>query len=310
LISDKYVRSSFSDVITSWSSGTGGAGIFGALTYAILTDKKFFDVTPRTALLLMLIIPTIFALTFWKLLKSPPSVKKYTIFVNRRSEYQPPPILDSSTDEEVDDVLIIQPSNQDPLISTNQTPLQTLDHIPYELLSIGTLFRMTKPLYKYMIPLSFVYFGEYFINQGLVELITFDCAHGFGFSPTSQYRWYQVIYQFGVFISRSSAKIFPIHSTLLPVLAILQLINAGLFFKDALSPLIPHIFIIFVLIFYEGLLGGSAYVNTFRTVHQSISESTREFSLSFVALADSFGIVTAGFLAIPAHNFICQHRNL
>uniref|UniRef100_A0AC34FIH6 Battenin n=1 Tax=Panagrolaimus sp. ES5 TaxID=591445 RepID=A0AC34FIH6_9BILA len=161
-----------------------------------------------------------------------------------------------------------------------------------------------------MIPLSFVYFGEYFINQGLVELITFDCKHGFGFSPTSQYRWYQVIYQFGVFISRSSAKILPLHSSLLPVLAVLQMINAVIFFKDAATPFIPHIFLIFIFIFYEGLLGGSAYVNTFRTVHKSISESTREFSLSFVALADSFGIVTAGFLAIPAHNFICQHRNL
>jgi battenin len=295
------------DVITSWSSGTGGAGIFGSLIYAMLTDKKLFALTPRTTLLLMLIIPTIFTYTFWKLLQSPSTVKKFTLFVDSRGEYVAPPNINhSSSDDEVE--VILAESTEQPLLTR---PLsQISNHIQYENLSFGTLFRMTKPLYKYMIPLSFVYFGEYFINQGLVELITFDCKHGFGFSPRSQYRWYQVIYQFGVFISRSSAKILPLHSSLLPVLSVLQLINAGLFFKDAISPFVPHIFIIFIIIFYEGLLGGAAYVNTFRTVHKSISETTREFSLSFVALADSFGIVTAGFLAIPAHNFICQHRNL
>ena len=77
-----------------------------------------------------------------------------------------------------------------------------------------------------MIPLSLVYLGEYFINQGLLELVTFDCSHGFGFSPTSQYRWYQVIYQLGVFVSRSSAKLFPLHASLLPFLAVLQVIFA------------------------------------------------------------------------------------
>nr|CAD2170176.1 unnamed protein product [Meloidogyne enterolobii] len=31
--------------IASWSSGTGGAGISGALAYAILTEPKFFDMS-------------------------------------------------------------------------------------------------------------------------------------------------------------------------------------------------------------------------------------------------------------------------
>ena len=33
---------------------------------------------------------------------------------------------------------------------------------------------------------------RYLINQGLVELIIFDCSHGFGTSLKAQYRWYQV----------------------------------------------------------------------------------------------------------------------
>lgn len=51
------------NVITSWSSGTGGAGVFGALTYAFLTDKNLLDFSPQTALFSMLLIPLLFAIT-------------------------------------------------------------------------------------------------------------------------------------------------------------------------------------------------------------------------------------------------------
>lgn len=49
-----------------------------------------------------------------------------------------------------------------------------------------------------------------------------------------------------------------------------QLLNAVLFFIDALNFFIPHIAIIFALILFEGLLGGAAYVNTFHGIHRSV----------------------------------------
>lgn len=51
------------NVITSWSSGTGGAGIIGALTYAFLTDRNLLNFSPQTALFSMLICPLLFGLT-------------------------------------------------------------------------------------------------------------------------------------------------------------------------------------------------------------------------------------------------------
>ena len=96
-----------------------------------------------------------------------------------------------------------------------------------------------------MIPLFLVYFGEYLINQGLVELVVFDCAHAFGMSLPSQYRWFQVLptrnssysfqvlYQIGVFISRSSIQIVQLNMTwiaLMPALQVtFQLISFDLF---------------------------------------------------------------------------------
>ncbi|CAJ0570261.1 unnamed protein product, partial [Mesorhabditis spiculigera] len=50
-------------------------------------------------------------------------------------------------------------------------------------------------------------YDEYTINQGLFQLIIFDCTHAFGLTKASQYRWFQVLYRAGVFISRSSMAI-------------------------------------------------------------------------------------------------------
>ncbi|VDK58899.1 unnamed protein product [Anisakis simplex] len=170
---------------------------------------------------------------------------------------------------------------------------------------------IAKPLLKFMVPLSVVYFAEYFINQGLVELLVFDCDHGFALSKSSQYRWYQVLYQIGVFISRSSIDCFVVPIGLLPVLPLLQvwhrflcasvlaydpqsekvprndgdiggedlvenandmklqLMNATFFFMETIHNYISHIWLVFVLVFYEGLLGGCAYVNTFSAIHRT-----------------------------------------
>jgi battenin len=57
----------FRNVISTWSSGTGGAGIIGALSYAGL---RFF-LSSADALLLMLVVPVIQALVFWLVMTHP-----------------------------------------------------------------------------------------------------------------------------------------------------------------------------------------------------------------------------------------------
>ncbi|KAL6438193.1 hypothetical protein ACFW04_004421 [Cataglyphis niger] len=55
------------EVISTWSSGTGGAGMIGALSYASLTTILSIENT----LLVMLIAPLLQAITFWCVLKHP-----------------------------------------------------------------------------------------------------------------------------------------------------------------------------------------------------------------------------------------------
>uniref|UniRef100_A0A915ML14 Battenin n=1 Tax=Meloidogyne javanica TaxID=6303 RepID=A0A915ML14_MELJA len=133
--------------IASWSSGTGGAGIAGALAYAILTEPKFFDMSPRNALLVMLIVPIIFAITYWTLLTPVLTVHRINLF--KISTWIVPV---QNMKEKVN--LKIGEEEYDNKAYTHNFTFRDKLKIIY-------------PLLKYMVPLSFVYFAEYLINSGL-----------------------------------------------------------------------------------------------------------------------------------------------
>ncbi|XP_030066023.1 battenin isoform X2 [Microcaecilia unicolor] len=156
-------------------------------------------------------------------------------------------------------------------------------------------------LLKYMLPLSIVYFAEYFINQGLFELLYFKNTV---LTHALQYRWYQMLYQAGVFISRSSVKCLSIKK--IWMLALLQCVNMFFLLFAVYYLFIPSMYIIMTLIVYEGLLGGAAYVNTFNNISQESKEEHREFAMSAACVADTLGISLSGAVAIPVHNYFCN----
>ncbi|XP_078597286.1 battenin-like isoform X1 [Branchiostoma floridae x Branchiostoma japonicum] len=261
-----YHRSS----VSAWSSGTGGAGVGGALSYAGLLQ---IGVSARNSLLIMLVVPFTLSISFWLILEkrwakavvSSPVADRAPLLPE--SDGMPPPARQSGPN-----------------------------------LSLVQKFQLVKPLVcKYMAPLFLVYVAEYFINQGLFELIFF---RNIWLSHSEQYRWFQVIYQIGVFISRSSVSIVQIHA--LWLLAFFQFVNVGLFLLEVLHPFLPSIWIVFAMILWEGLLGGAAYVNTFYKMSKEIAEEHREFSLGVTSQADSCGIAVAGAIAIPVHNVLCS----
>ncbi|KAE9548846.1 hypothetical protein FO519_007938 [Halicephalobus sp. NKZ332] len=63
-----------------------------------------------------------------------------------------------------------------------------------------------------------------------------------------------------------------------------------------------------ITVLYEGVLGGSAYSNTFYRIHQEVAPDIKEYSLSVATMADAVGIATAAFIAIPLHNFVCNQQ--
>ncbi|XP_072454724.1 battenin isoform X2 [Notamacropus eugenii] len=168
-------------------------------------------------------------------------------------------------------------------------------------LSFSDRWNVFKGLLKYIVPLALVYFAEYFINQGLFELLFFRNT---SLTHAQQYRWYQMLYQVGVFVSRSSLHCCRFRFIWL--LAVLQFLNLGFLMVEVWFGFLPSIYLIFVIILYEGFLGGAAYVNTFYHVSVETQDEHREFAMATACIADTLGIALSGALALPLHDFLCR----
>uniref|UniRef100_A0A8C8S6E4 Battenin n=1 Tax=Pelusios castaneus TaxID=367368 RepID=A0A8C8S6E4_9SAUR len=264
-----------SEVVSWWSSGTGAAGLLGALSYLGLTQA---GLSPRHTLLLMLCMPLAMLLSYYFLLVPPVSLPQW-----------------SCSDGTI---------KRDPLSSVHQ-PL--IGGPPAKLggrrteLTWQDKWRIAKSLLKYLVPLAVVYFAEYFINQGLFELLYFRNSV---LTHAQQYRWYQMLYQAGVFVSRSSLRCIRIHH--IWVLALLQCLNMVSLLVAVYFMFLPSIYLAFALVLYEGLLGGAGYVNTFHNITQESLPEEREFAMATGCVFDTLGISLAGAAAFPVHNYFCS----
>ena len=157
-----------------------------------------------------------------------------------------------------------------------------------------------------MLPLLLVYIAEYTINQGVAPNLLFPLEA----SPFDQFRAfypaYNATYQIGVFISRSSTPFFRVHQLYLP--SLLQVLNLAVLALHAILGFIPSVYIVFAIIFWEGLLGGLVYVNTFAEISDHVPKDDREFSLGATTVSDSAGICIAAFLSIAIEVSLCNYQ--
>jgi battenin len=71
---------------------------------------------------------------------------------------------------------------------------------------------------------------------------------------------------------------------------------------------IPSVYIVFIIIFWEGLLGGAVYVNCFAEIMEKVPAEEREFSLSATTVSDSGGICIAGLISIVMETSLCEYQ--
>ena len=190
------------------------------------------------------------------------------------------------------------------------SPLQSIELTtqPSELKThiTHTLERLKPLCVPFMGPLFTVYLAEYLINQSIAPTLLFPIES----TPFHKYRdmyvTYGTLYQLGVFISRSSASFVRIRKLYVP--SILQWVNVVVLLLQSILYFIPNIYIIMMIVFYEGLLGGASYVNTFMLVLETISDDEREFSLGATSLSDSGGIVVAALLGMWIEPSLCHYQ--
>ncbi|OQO08578.1 hypothetical protein B0A48_06448 [Cryoendolithus antarcticus] len=275
--------------LAAWGSGTGGAGLIGAGAYALLTTT--FRLSVRATLLASAGLPLIMLFSFFVLLSHAP------LKLARKEELAAHAVAndDDATSPETAGLLSQSGSNHTAVSSTKSSRA---------LRSLKTnLLRARKLVIPYMLPLFLVYVAEYTINQGVAPTLLFPLLE----TPFSNYRafypTYAAIYQLGVFISRSSLPFIRVRTLYAP--SILQILNLVLLSTHAVTPFIPSVYIVFLVIFWEGLLGGLVYVSTFAAIRQEVPEEDCEFSLGATTVSDSGGICVAGFLSIGMEKALC-----
>jgi len=250
------------NTISTWSSGTGGAGVFGAFSYLAFTSWSHYD--SKLALLISSIFPIFIGFSYFFLLT------------------QPLIPLDQVTKDQTDDESHYSLAEDDLVDS------------PYDV-SLLERIKYIRVLLPFMVPLFVVFFTEYLINQGISPLIVFSNSP---FTHRDHYVYYQFLYQGGVFLSRSSVNIFPIKK--LWILPILQGVNLLLILAQVAFKFLPSVWFVFVIMFYEGLLGGATYCNAFYQIRNSskIATKWKEFSLGVTSVSDSIGITLAAVVGI------------
>ncbi|XP_076851778.1 battenin isoform X2 [Brachyhypopomus gauderio] len=253
-----------SDVLSGWGSGTGGAGVAGALMYSALTQG---GLSPRVTLLVMLLVPVVMAISYFILLVFPPLFPQWK---SRETQLGSSSVAQQSRErrpllkDEEDDACFQNEQNEE-----NRTtgPLTFLDKL--HILKLELLYFRSAPL-----------------------------------SHAEQYRWYQTLYQIGVFISRTS--LFCIKIRKICWLSVLQCMNAVFLFFSVYYQFLPNVWLVFVIVLYEGLLGGAAYVNIFYLIRTETGEDGREFAMAAASVGDSLGIALAGLAAFPVHSYFCS----
>ncbi|KAI4123541.1 MAG: hypothetical protein LQ347_006113 [Umbilicaria vellea] len=104
--------------------------------------------------------------------------------------------------------------------------------------------------------------------------------------------------------SLSSTPFIRVHNLYLP--SLLQILNLLLLVSHALFDFIPSVYFIFAIVFWEGLLGGLVYVNTFAEITDNVRKEDREFSLGATSVSDSGGICVAGFIGMASEVLLCD----
>ncbi|KAK9370112.1 batten's disease protein Cln3 [Lipomyces kononenkoae] len=295
--------------MAAFSSGTGGAGLAGSFLYLVATT--WLRLSVRGTIFASSLLPLLFFVAFFWIMPPPDPhlASQSSTFASSATAYSLIQDEDASMASSASSEAAIasarinndRESLQSGIVLSKTPSLeQIMEYMSRTVSRLGPLF------FPYMLPLMLVYIGEYVINQGISPTLLFPIEE----MPFTYYRdayvTYGTLYQLGVFISRSSSHFVRIRRLYVP--AALQLLNVLILIAQSMYTFIPNVYIIMIITFYEGLLGGAAYVNTFLLVSETVAIEEREFAMGAVGVSDSGGIVVAGTICLYLETFLCAYQ--
>lgn len=153
-----YHLSIYRNVLSTWSSGTGGAGIVGAFSYAALIGMGLSE---RTTLLSMISVPILQLCVFWIVLRKPVCLNSPEPTANGNID-----IALQGAQENLRKKSLTSMKLEDEQLNKLADGEQPLEGIKEKLKYMPSLL-------KYITPLVLVFLLEYLINSGLVIIIKF-----------------------------------------------------------------------------------------------------------------------------------------
>lgn len=272
--------------VIAWSSGTGAAGIVGAVYYWFFSSV--LDLSMRTILLMATVLPLLMAAAYLFLL---------------REEHHEIPVATSSPKDVEDEEEVGEEEME------GSGDAVKIDLAMDEAVGFWDRIGMIRPLiWRYILPLLLVYYAEYCINQSVYFALLYPLPE----TPFSRYRdhykTYSAIYQTGVFLSRTFGRLISVQNCW--AFVILQGAMLAILSTETVYSYLGSVYPVFALILVEGLLGGAAYVTTFCNITEQVERRNLEFSMAFTGVADSLGILLAGLTCLVYEPFLCGRNQI
>ena len=125
------------------------------------------------------------------------------------------------------------------------------------------------------------------------------------------YNFSNWLYQVGVLISRSSGTLIPPSTSLLWVLAGLQIVMAIFFTCVAMFQLLlGEGVLLYILCVFVGLLGGSVYVSGFSQICNKSKPEEKEISMAIASISDTLGICLADIFGLFIQGCLYRYNNI
>eukprot|EP00033_Pygsuia_biforma_P001179 GCRY01001340.1.p1 GENE.GCRY01001340.1~~GCRY01001340.1.p1 ORF type:complete len:404 (-),score=92.04 GCRY01001340.1:107-1318(-) len=283
-----YIRKFQPDLVSYWSSGTGWAGVGGALLYLVFVSFNFSNM-----LSFLLLTPLVFIYygAFFLMVKKPSADE-----LNETA-----PLLNETAPDDQEIV-----NTESVIVSTTDsatTEKTSEKAVPTET-SLRRVFRVLSMVLWFAANLGLVYYFEYLCQQiGAEHVLEKDKEHSGRFAYKHAFVILSNCYQIGVLISRSSLSLVKIPR--IGILTVLQAINLALWLAQDYYHFMP-IYATFALMFWVGLLGGAMYVNTFYVLlsTDTISHEDRELCINIVTIGINIGIILASLTTIAMDSWM------
>ena len=327
--------------LTSFSSGTGAAGVFGFCWKWLFNDFIGLSLS-ATMLLALLSLPLAYWTTFSFVLKWQEQHEEEhrqlakelaSEGISHSSAYHDEPLENdesfSLAMEKSGESLALttssaldrtdQEASQSNVYDMTRTDVHVHDLLQVHEMTVKQRFNLVvTKLWPYMTPLFVVYVAEYTLQSGTWTAIGFPVT-----DKQSRNRFFvhsNWMYQLGVFLSRSSGTIFTAPMSILWLMPILQVANVFLYWHVAATApddddsdadgFIHRSSVLYVGALYAGLLGGGVYIHGYKRICKDIPLQYREWALASTSVAQSLGIVVADFLGLAIQSCLYKIHGL